>query len=324
MSSAMAAEPASDRARAEQHFEAGKKLRKEGKCAQAVEELKASIDFEPTSVGARLNLGDCYVVLNKLPEAFRAYKEAEGYAQSGKDARIDDARKSGAAVLAKLVRVVLREEDAAIPNVNVTVDGASAGARPWANIAVMPNTDHVIEATSADGRKWSATAKGKEGDVVRLMIALRQPDDPKPAPPPPPIVESPQPAPPRQQPESSSLRTAGLVVSGVGGVFVLAGGIAGLVALNARSELADAVDANNACAGGYPRGSCDPSARKDLEPIQDRAFATATLSTVGLITGAVLVAGGITLYLLAPAPGSTVDKLRARASTSGLWLEGSF
>jgi hypothetical protein len=322
--SVAAAQPGSDRARAEQHFEAGKRLRKEGKCAEAVEELKASIDFEPTSVGARLNLGDCYVVLGKFPEAFRQYKEAEQSAQASKDPRVEDARKSGAMVEAKLVRVVLREEDSAIPNVTVTVDGASAGARPWASIAVMPNADHQVAAEAPDGRRWSATAKGNAGDVVRLTITLRQQEKISTDTPPPPnqgVARSSSAA-----AEPSSLRTIGIVTAATGGVLVLTGAIFGALAVSWRSELRSAVESNNGCAGGYPNGACNPAAKKDLEPIQDRAFTGATISTIGLIAGGVLVAAGVTLYLAAPTTsGRPVDNnVRARVGPGSLVIDGTF
>lgn len=289
-SAARGAEP--DRERAQAHFEAGKKLRRENKLEQAIEQFKSSIEFEPSSVGARLNLGDCYVALGRLEDALVRYREAELYAGQVKDARVDEARKAIAQVEAKLVRVVLGEEDATLPDVSLRVDGGSLGSRPWPPLMLTPTTSHTIEATTPDGRRWSTTVAGAAGETIRKSIVF----------PPLPLVDKPVPRPREEPPprstNTSSLKTIGLVSSGVGGALALTGAVAGVLAMSWKSDLASAVEQNGACSGGYPNGRCDPSLRSELGPIEDRAFAGATVSTIGLVAGGVLLTAGLMLYLL--------------------------
>ena len=120
-----------DRERAEAHFEVARRQVQAGRCDLAIEELKASIDYEPTSVGARLNLGDCYATLGRLPEAFGQFKEAESNAVIRNDPRVETARRSAGQVEAKLVRILLREAEPGVAGVVLTVDGKSVGTRPW-------------------------------------------------------------------------------------------------------------------------------------------------------------------------------------------------
>lgn len=303
-----------DRDRALSHFEAARVHIKAGRCDLAIEELRSSIDFEPGSVGARLNLGDCYVKLGRLPEAFRQYKEAEALASRSHDAREGEARRAGADVESKLVRIVLRDEEPPTPGLALSVDGAAAGGRPW-TIAVTPNVEHVLTATAPDGRRWTASTTGKAGDVVRLNIELRAPEG----------HEAPAPA-TEAAPAERGWRTAGLVTGGIGAAGVITGAVFGALAMTWRAELADAVKADARCSGSYP-GTCDPAARSALQPIEDRAFLGSTVSTIAFIAGTPLLVAGIVLFVAAPsgrAERRASANLRLRFGAARAAFEGSF
>jgi hypothetical protein len=82
---------------------------------------------------------------------------------------------------------------------------------------------------------------------------------------------------------SGTLRSAGLVIAGVGLAGIAVGSVFGALAI---SENADAhCDAQNVCAR--------PQSRRDAQ-------ARATVSTIGFATGGVLLAGGVVLFLTAP------------------------
>jgi hypothetical protein len=160
---------------------------------------------------------------------------------------------------------------------------------------------------------------GKAGDVVRLDIALAEP-----------AHGSGADAAASGGASSSSLATWGLVVGAVGIAGLVTGAVSGALASSARSDLADAVNGDPRCSGGYPHAQCDPAAEARLRPIQDRAFVESTVSTIAFIAGGVLLAGGVVMYVLAPssaAPGgaqkSAASRVRIRIGASGA-LEGSF
>jgi hypothetical protein len=306
--SSSAAAQTNDRERARAHFEVGRKQVKAGRCDLAIEEFKASIDFEPASIGARLNLGDCYVAMNRLVDAFRQFKEAESIAAKTNDPRLDDARRATAEAEAKLVRVVLREPDPPPATMTSTVDGASIGPRPWL-IVVTPGEAHRIEVSTPDGRHWSVVARGKPGELVRLEISLG-----------PALADASAPA-VTTPTNGSSLRTIGLAFGGVGVLGLVSGAVFGGLTIAWRNELAHAVADERSCQGNYPTASCDASARSRLQPIEDRAFLASTVSTVSFIAGAVLVATGAMLYFTAP---STRRSHAIGVRASELLLEGRF
>jgi len=311
-----------DRQRAEAHFEAARRQVQAGRCDLAIEELRASIDYEPTSVGARLNLGDCYVTLGRLPDAFRQYKDAEANAVARNDARVETARRAAARVAEKLVRVILREPEPVVAGLVVTVDGVSAGARPW-TIAVVPDRPHVVVANAPDGRTWRAEVTGKGGDAVRLDVELRGG-----ASAPGPTVASA--APPPSDVGPHPLRTAGYVTGAVGLAALTAGAVFGGLALGSRSDLADAVNGDPACTGTYPSAQCSGAARQRLDPIEDRASMQATLATAGFVAGGALAIGGLLMIVLAPSSAAApraegVGGVRLEVGSRGrLQLEGAF
>lgn len=304
---------ASDLDKAHTHFAAGRKLRASGRCDLAIEEFSRAADFEPNKVGPKLNLGDCYVELGRLPEAFRQFKEAERIAELAKDERrLANARASSALVEAKMVRVVLREETRG-DNVTVQVDGVSIGAAPW-YIVVTPEVEHDIRASAPDGRSWNVKTKRHAGEVERLTIALtveRASDGPS-AERDAPVRESGErsqsvPAESAKsseasgQPSTIPWRTVGWAGVGLGVVGIGIGIVFGLVAGSDKRDAS--CDAN---------GYCDAGALAS-------ARSHATAANIGFIAGGVLAAGGIAVLVLAPG-GQAAPRVKAQAT--GVIVEG--
>jgi hypothetical protein len=88
-------------------------------------------------------------------------------------------------------------------------------------------------------------------------------------------------------------RTVGIAAGGVGLGGLVIGTIAGIVALSKNAQLRDA------CGGDVSHCIAMPSSPSVAGPRSD-ARAAATVSTVGFVVGAVLVAGGVAVYFLAP------------------------
>jgi hypothetical protein len=106
----------------------------------------------------------------------------------------------------------------------------------------------------------------------------------------------------------SGLRTVGLVVGGGGIVGLVVGGIFGAMAASSWST------AQNECPS---HSGCSPQAIND----HNSTTTFATVSTIGFVAGGVLLAGGVTLYLMAPKGASAVG---LQVTPSGLSMAGVF
>jgi hypothetical protein len=122
---------------------------------------------------------------------------------------------------------------------------------------------------------------------------------------------------------TSPLKLAGWITVGAGAAALAGGAIIGALALSARSTLANAIANDPRCAGGYPDGSCDPSARAQLGSEEESALNRATVSTVLFVAGGALVVTGISLVVLAPSPARTAS-VHVRASAGGIAVGGAF
>jgi hypothetical protein len=292
---AAADEPVTDRARAEHHFLRGRELVRQGRCGDAVTELRASAELEP-SVGAYLNLGDCLLKLDRREEAWRAYKEAERLAQRKGDERLAKIREDAARVAASAVRVILRAPEDAV-DLYVTVDGRAVPRERLAEILVSPDAVHEIEASAAKKSPWRSPVNASAGTIARLEIAfIDAPAPPAAAQPLSERVGEPGPreiAPPTAYP----LRPWGIAVGAVGAGALVTGAVFGVLALGSRDDLQSAVAAEPSCRGSYPEGVCDRSARGRLDPLESRATAQATLSTIFVAVGGAMIATGVVLAL---------------------------
>lgn len=130
--------------------------------------------------------------------------------------------------------------------------------------------------------------------AAKLLPQVRadlEPDHPRVAPAAPVTVPPVVPPPPASSDGSS---VAPWVVAGTGGALLIAGAVTGALALAADHELKQGCPDNH---------DCNPS----LEPTRDRALLLGTTTDVLLITGGVLVAGGLTWHFLLPSPGARHD-----------------
>jgi hypothetical protein len=100
------------------------------------------------------------------------------------------------------------------------------------------------------------------------------------------------------------------VLVGVGAAGLFAGTFFGVKAILDKSD-----------ADCDPSGACEPAAL-------DSSRSSATVSTVGFIAGAALLAGGITLVILAPSKTSGAGRLEVAPAVAqreaGLWMRGSW
>jgi hypothetical protein len=165
--------------------------------------------------------------------------------------------------------------------------------------------------------------KGRRVDVVvgpraAPPVAPPAPPSPEPQPAPAPLAAATPTSPPAAAPSpaatpasggKSGLATVGLVVGGAGVVGLAVGAIFGGMASSAWNKARQECPAEAGC--GVQATSDDKNASK-----------FATVSTATFIAGGVLLAGGLTLYLVAPR--DTTPSVGFRVMPGGLTVTGGF
>lgn len=108
-----------------------------------------------------------------------------------------------------------------------------------------------------------------------------------------------------------TVRTIGWVTAGVGGVGIITGTVAGILALDRKSQLDE-----RGCVDGH----CTSPQRSDVHGYRTMR----TLSTVGFIVGGVGLATGVTLVLAAPHQQTTGSSVIGYVGFGSAGLAGNF
>lgn len=262
--------------RAEQLYNEGKQLATAGKFAEACPRFEESQKLDP-GIGTQFNLADCYAHTGRPATALALFREVTKIAQmSGKAERQKAAEERATALEATVprIRVVLTERAAASAkhgDLIVRRDGAPLAPDDIGKPMPVDPGEHVVAASASGHFPWEARVSvPAEGPALDVAV--------------PALAEVP---PPPQKPRTSPLTYLGLGAAGLGIATVAVGAVFGLVAVNGKNDAkCEGVDCRNA-----PDGSA--------QTLRD-AQTSATLSTVFVVSGAVLIAGGTTLWLLAP------------------------
>lgn len=292
---------AQDQAVAQSLYDEGKKLVAAGKFGDACPKLEESQRLDPTPV-TEFYLADCYERAGRTASAWTTFLDlaATEHKNGGPKAaeRERVARDRAKALEPKLSQLVV-DVPAAVRVAGLVVkrDGAVVREGQWgAQVAVDPGK-HTIEASAPGKKPWSATQDVQGAGTTTTVHVEALADAPVETPPPPPGGggaggggggggggETPS--------GSSPLKTVGLVVGGVGVAGLVVGGVFGAMALSKNS------DANNGHCGGSLGGpnQCDQTGVS----LRSDAVNFGNISTISLIAGGVLAAGGVTLWLVAP------------------------
>jgi hypothetical protein len=287
-----------DQAVAQSLYDEARKLSAAGKWGDACPKLEESQRLDPTPV-TEFYLADCYERAGRTASAWTTFLDlaaAEHKAGGAKAAERERVARGRATALEPKLSQLIIDVPATtrVAGLVVKRDGEVVRDGQWgAQVAVDPGK-HTIEA-SAPGKTTWTSSQDVEGAGTRTTVRVEALADAPVAPAPPsPAPEAPAPpaAPPIEQGSSSPLKTVGLIVGGVGVAGLAVGGIFGGVALSKNSQ------ANSGHCGGSLGGAnqCD-STGVDL---RSSAVSAGNISTIGFIAGGVLLAGGATLFLIAP------------------------
>jgi hypothetical protein len=304
-----------DPAAAEVLFREGKKLLNEGKLDRACPKLRESYALDPAT-GALLATALCYERAGKLASAWAAYTEAASRAkQEGQADREESARSSADRLEPRLARLIV-EVDAKIDasQVSVNRDGVPLRGAVWGTPIPVDAGTHVITATAPGMDRFERQVTSKDGEEVRVNVRFSTDAEhgvaPRASAAAEPVRQDVA-AEPAQAPGFwTPLRTTGVVIGafGVGGLAL--GGIFSMRALALKDE--------------SERSGCLPDNRCTEEGTRTRldARSNGDLATIATLAGAVLVTGGIALFVVgAPDDSASVGLFVGPASAS---LSGSF
>lgn len=277
-------------------FDKGRKLARDGRCAEAIAPLQESLRYAE-GVGTLLNLGNCYETLGKSASAHRAFLRAQEVAQKNDDRRRDEARERARAVEKDVSTLLVHVPVSIKSSAELRVDGEpwprDRWDVPWPIDAgvheievIAPPQPKQIESVTVRARgehaEWSASVGPAGPARPPATMGPSSTVDVRPR--------------PKDADEGASQRTLGFIAGGVGVGGLVVGAIFGVISLSAHSSLVGRCPS-------YP--TCNVADRKALDEMNSNAQLSGTVSTIGIIAGVALVAAGLGLYFTAtPAPAS--------------------
>lgn len=288
------AEPnARDRAAAEAIFQEATALMDAKKYTEACDKFAASQELDP-GLGTMLYLADCYDQAGRTASAWALFREvADRSRRAGQPDRERIAGERAAALEPKLSRLEVRVSSKRRPrNLEVQVSGSVLPEASW-NVALPVDPGPTKIEARAPGKKpitlQITIQPGPTSQVVEIP-ALEGAPFAKPN------ESSHAAAGAGLQPQTSTQRTLGFVMTGAGLVALAAGGYFGYRAYsqNTDSKADCRDDQPNACT----------KAGVDL---REKAKMSANISTIATVSGAALTVAGLGVVLTAPSPGKGKD-----------------
>lgn len=264
---ALAAPSPKEKAEAKTLVDNAKKALKEKRFSDAMAALKQASTLDP-GPAIELELGQAEMASGKLLDASKrltAVATADGDGSPASKAARDGAKKALAELTLRVPSVKVAAKGPT-GKVSVTIDGAEVSA--GSDESVDPG-EHTIAVNAEGFARAERKVTIAEGAHETVEIAL-------------------EPAGGKSSESSIMPRLPGIIVTGVGGVTMLIGGVLGGLAIGATSD-AKAGCVNNVCP--------NTAARRDLV---SKAKTLGNASTGMLIAGGVVAAGGVVLIVLTP------------------------
>lgn len=296
-----AAAQATDRVLAEAMFREGRELMEQNKVSEACAKFAESYRLD-RALGTLVNLALCHEKDGKIGTAWAEFTDAAAEAAAQKDDRETFARKHVAALEAELprLRLVVAPATAALAGVEIQLDGHSLGKAAWAFPLPIDPGEHTLSASAEGKQPFSMRVNVPKGLGLTDANVPALEDAPKPV-----VVESP---PIDAPPPSSTQRTLGFIVGGVGAAGLLVGAGFGFSAISLKGDRNDRCNAQGTL--------CDAEGIDKDKQARDAA----TISTIGFIAGGALLAGGAVLVFTAPKH----KKVSVGFSPTSIVLGGAF
>jgi hypothetical protein len=303
-------------------FDEGRKLMGERRWADACPKLAESQRIAPSG-GTLLNLAECYEHTGQTASAWASWKDAAARANAAGKADVERRALARATALepalAKLTIAVEHASDVA--GLEIKRDDIAVGRAEFGTAIPVDPGMHVVQAIAPGKKPFLAKLEisAKQTDA-RVTVQLEDEPQVAPAPPPEPppmrtpVTEQPPISPASPSSGGSAQKTIGIVIGAVGVAGLATGATFGLIAKSKNDQALQNCRTPTLCS---PTGLSLTSDAKDA----------ATVSTVAFIAGGALVAGGLVVWLSAPAPSSRTGVRLAPAVTAsygGVSLDGAF
>jgi hypothetical protein len=270
---------ADDRASAQALFDAGKLLVADGKHAEACPKFEASFTLDKT-LGTLLNMADCHEKVGKLATAWAEFGEAAERAARSGDDRATFARDREGALTPRLPKLVI-EIDNPRPALTVFRDEARIEPAMYGVALPVDPGKHVISVRRGEEvihRAEIDSAEAQSGTVKLDLAAIERAAPPPPKPKDTTVYVRPGPV-------STTQKTVGIVVGGVGLLAVVGAAALEIIALGSTPN-------DDQCVNDL----CTPAGKKAA----DDAKTVADIGQWVGIGGLVAVAVGATLLITAP------------------------
>jgi hypothetical protein len=283
-------------AAAEVLFGEARALAEKGDFAAACPKYEESQKVDP-GMGTLYRLGDCYEHIGRTASAWAAFRDVASQAQTaGQAAREADARQRAAAIESQLSRMTI-DVPKALPGVVVERDGVHVGEAQWGLAVPVDPGAHTVIVHAPGKREWKKVLDVPRKEAIVLHVPPLEDAPPEPSKPDGP--RAPNDAKDGQR-GGSSQKTVGLIVGGVGVASLGVSAVFGLLSMGHKSV----VDEN--C---LPVNGCNTKGAS----ASVSAVHTGNASTGFFVAGAVLVAGGVVLFVTAPrSPDATKPRGAAR------------
>ena len=282
--------------------------------ATACPRLEEVTRLIPEGLGAKLTLGECYESQGRLASAWTQYTLVGASAgKAGQSERSQRAAAKAAALQPRLATLSLDVSEAtrSVPGLAITRDGVPVAAEQWATATPVDAGKHEIVATAPGREPWKYPVEATDGAKLSVRVKAFEPDPgPKAAP-----VEAEAPITPSSPPRAWQ-RPAGIAVMGLGAAGVAIGAVLGGLAIGKNSES----NRDNHCDAS---DSCDPQGLS----LRATALGLGNGSTAAMITGGVLLAGGVVLFATAkkaPTPSKEQAGARLEVGMSGILVRGAW
>jgi hypothetical protein len=291
------AQPALAETKADTLFKKGKKLLAEKKYAEACAAFEKVDGLDP-GIGAKLNVAKCFEEWGKLAKAYRWYEDAAKMATSTSDKRAGKIKELVDALDPDVPRLTIKLPDGVdAAGIKVTLDGAPFDTSTFGKEQRVDPGPHVIDYKAGDGKKTKTVPLERGGTTEVTLEVPKRKLEPKVEPKVEPKEPIEQPIPAATQP-SNTRKIVGIGATGAG---VIALGVSGYLALDARSKYNDALSTH--CSGA--KNMCDDEGIKLTADSRSRA----NTATVIAVVGAVFVTAGVVLWVTAPKQESNAHAL---------------
>lgn len=307
--SALAEATASQRASAEALFQQATQLMDEKRYPEACEKLAGSQDLDP-ALGTMLYLADCYEHAGRSASAWALFREAADSAQrAGQLDRQRIALERATSLEERLSKLELRVAPARqVPGLELLVNGTVVPRASWNSPLPVDPGPTRVEARAPGKKNWSVSFTLADGPASQTVEMQQLADAPHS------VART---GPGRVEvSRGSAQRTVGYVMTAAGVVAVAVSGFFGYRAysLNKKSKGECRADAPNACT-------------PDGVGLREDAKTAGALSTIGTVSGGLLIVSGITLVASAPTSAEAPAEPRTARNLSptfGFSLRGAW